>query len=103
MIAELRQIGLISFFCRLLVERRLEGGMALRKSFKVVKCPRCGFFQLTTASKSVRCFSCGHAWQLDNDSILFSSFDSEEARRFLIKLKRGGSLEFKKASQGGLE
>ncbi|MCL7393600.1 MAG: hypothetical protein LZ169_02075 [Thaumarchaeota archaeon] len=27
--------------------------------FKVVRCPRCGFLQLTMASRSVKCFSCG--------------------------------------------
>ncbi|HDD42053.1 MAG TPA: DUF1922 domain-containing protein [Nitrososphaeria archaeon] len=71
----------------------------MKRSFKVVRCPRCGFLQLATASRTVKCFSCGHSWQLDPGSILFSSFDSREAREFLAKLKRRGGLGFRKASE----
>ncbi|MCD6236208.1 MAG: hypothetical protein J7J94_04390 [Thaumarchaeota archaeon] len=71
--------------------------------FKVVRCPRCGFLQLTTASKTVKCFNCGHSWQLDPSSILFSSSSPEEARRFLLKAKGGkeGDAGFKKAGDRG--
>ncbi|MCL7393816.1 MAG: hypothetical protein LZ169_03195 [Thaumarchaeota archaeon] len=67
--------------------------------YKVVRCPRCGFLQLTTASRSVRCFGCGLSWSLEPDSILFSSKDLEVARNFLLRLKRGESIGFKKASE----
>ena len=67
--------------------------------YKVVRCPRCGFLQLTTASRSVRCFGCGLSWPPEPDSILFSSKDLEKARSFLLRLKRGEGIEFKKASE----
>ena len=67
--------------------------------FKVVRCPRCGFLQLTTALKAVRCFGCRYSWQLDEESILFSSPDSEKAREFLVRLKHGGGLGFRRASR----
>jgi len=70
----------------------------LKKSYKIVKCPRCGFAKITTASKSARCFNCGYTWQLKSGPILFSSQDLEKAREFLRKLKQNGGLEFKKAS-----
>ncbi|MEM1654733.1 MAG: hypothetical protein QW330_02245 [Nitrososphaerota archaeon] len=67
--------------------------------YKVVRCPKCGFLQLTAASRSVRCFGCGVSWALEPDSILFSSADLEKAREFLLRLKRGGSMGFKRASE----
>jgi len=67
--------------------------------YKVVRCPRCGFLQLTTASRSVKCFGCGFLWPPETDSILFSSKDLEKARSFLLRLKRGEVIEFKKASE----
>jgi len=71
---------------------------ALEKVFKVVRCPRCGFLQLTTASKIVKCFSCGSSWQLDQEAILFSSPDFGKAREFLVKLKRRGEAGFRRGS-----
>jgi len=76
-----------------------EASWGLRKVFRVVRCPRCGFLQLTMASKIVKCFSCGYSWQLDSKSILFSSPDSEKAREFLLRLKRESGLSFRKASE----
>jgi ribosomal protein L37E len=67
--------------------------------FKVVRCPRCGFLQLTTASRSVKCFSCGFSWSPEPDSILFSSTDLERARSFLLKLKSGKSVKFRRVSE----
>jgi len=57
--------------------------------FKVVKCPRCGHLQLTTARKSYRCFRCGATVELEERVVLFSSKDSSEAREILAKLKAG--------------
>ena len=67
--------------------------------FKVVRCPRCGFLQLTMASRSVKCFSCGFSWSPEPDSILFSSTDLERARGFLLKLKSGKSVKFRRISE----
>jgi len=67
--------------------------------YKVVRCPRCGFIQLTTASKSVRCFSCGYSWNLEASSILFSSPDPEKARKFMLGLKGGQARGFRRASE----
>jgi len=72
----------------------------LKRVFKVVRCPRCGFLQLTAASKIVRCFSCGLSWQLDREAILFSSPDSGRAREFLAKLKQRREAGFRKARSG---
>ncbi len=69
------------------------------RTFKVVKCPRCGFIQITTASRNVRCFGCGFSWSLEPDLILFSSPDSEKARSFLLRLKRGEDAKFRRASE----
>jgi len=69
------------------------------RRFKVVKCPRCSLLQLTTASRSVRCRGCGQAWSLGPDSILFTSSDLERARSFLLRMKQGGGVEFKRASE----
>jgi len=69
------------------------------RGFKVVKCPRCGLLQLTTASRSVRCRGCGQPWSLGPDSILFTSSDLERARSFLLRMKQGGGVEFKRASE----
>ena len=67
--------------------------------FKVVRCPRCGFLQLTTASRSMKCFSCGFSWSPEPDSILFSSTDLKKARNFPLKLKSGKNVKFRRTSE----
>lgn len=69
----------------------------------VVKCPYCGFAEMTTASKSFKCFGCGRIWQLKPDMILFSNGEFERAQEFLKRLKQGGGIEFRKAAEKFLE
>lgn len=57
--------------------------------FKVVRCPKCGHLQLTTARKTYRCFRCGAAVELSERVVLFSSRNSSEAREVLARLKAG--------------
>lgn len=71
--------------------------------YKVVRCPQCGFAEVTTASKSVKCFGCGRVWQLKSEMILFSSEDFEKAREFLRKLKKSGEVEFRKAAEKSID
>ncbi|MCS7132254.1 MAG: hypothetical protein N3F65_01390 [Nitrososphaeria archaeon] len=67
--------------------------------YKVVKCPQCGFAEVTAASKSVRCFGCGRIWQLKSEMILFSSEEIEKVQGFLKKLKQCGEVEYRRAAE----
>lgn len=71
------------------------------RRYKVVECPRCRGFQITTASKTYRCFRCGSIIPLEEAEILFASEDPGRAREFLTEkmLRKPEKAWFKPASK----
>ncbi len=65
-------------------------------SYKVVRCPRCGWVQITAAEKATRCRRCGSSIRLEEQKPLAVARTASEAREKLLalkaKLKKAGSI-----------
>lgn len=55
--------------------------------YKVVKCPYCKKFQMTTANKSFKCIFCHRTRVLANIRIMFESATPQIASEVLMKIK----------------
>ena len=58
-----------------------------RGTYKVVRCGRCGWLQVTTAEKAARCVRCGSSIDLSSTAPLALARSAEEAREALLRLK----------------
>ena len=58
-----------------------------RGLYKVVRCRRCGWLQLTTAEKATTCKRCGARIELRSARPLAMARSAEEAREMLVRLK----------------
>jgi len=58
-----------------------------RGFYKVVRCKRCGWLQLTTAEKATTCKRCGAKIELCFAKPLAVARSAEEAREMLMRLK----------------
>ena len=87
----LRRLFRFSMVCGVI---GFEGVNELRRTFKVVRCPKCGNLQLTAAQKSYRCFKCGAVADLGRGNVVFSSASARAARAKLMELKEKGKPAF---------
>ena len=55
--------------------------------FKVVKCSNCGLFQVSGATKSLKCLKCGRTRVLSSLKVYFRSADARECQQVLAGLK----------------
>lgn len=65
----------------------------MNKIFRVVKCPNCGFFQVTGASKSLKCQKCSKSKVISYLKIYYKSDDARLAANALEKLKEKEAKE----------
>jgi len=55
--------------------------------FRVVKCPSCGYFQVTGAAKSLKCLKCSKTKVIPYLKVYFKSYDAKECQAMLAKFK----------------
>lgn len=55
--------------------------------YRVVRCPNCAHFQVTGASKSLKCLKCNKSKVISYLKIYFKSYDPKECQIILSKLK----------------
>ena len=59
----------------------------MRAYYKVVRCPKCGWLQVTSADKVTRCKRCGFTISLEASKPLAVAATASEAREKLLALK----------------
>ncbi|OYT51386.1 hypothetical protein B6U66_04065 [Candidatus Bathyarchaeota archaeon ex4484_135] len=59
----------------------------MRAYYKVVRCPKCGWLQVTSAEKATRCKRCGSTISLEASKPLAVAATAFEAREKLLALK----------------
>mgnify|MGYP001407221794 CR=1 FL=1 len=60
----------------------------IEKKFRVVRCPSCLYFQVTGASKSLKCLKCNKSKVLSYLKIYFYSGSAKECQLVLAELKK---------------
>jgi len=59
----------------------------MRAYYKVVRCPKCGWLQVTSAEKATKCKRCGSTISMEASKPLAVAGTASEAREKLLALK----------------
>lgn len=67
--------------------------------YKVVRCPNCGFFQVTSSKTSLKCQKCNKSRVLSKVKIFYQDADARMCARVLIKVKEQVAVNMDKYSE----
>lgn len=70
------------------------------KTYKILRCPKCGHLQISGAQNSLKCIKCNKSSVFSSCKIFYRTEDPVMASKTLIKIKEEIAINMGKADEG---